>query len=287
LREGTGGGDPAALLPAGRRYREVASLARALEDLLRTTASQRRQLEDAVEEKTTLLREIHHRVKNNLQLIVSLLRMDLRRAEDGRDGPAAARFERAIARVHAIGLVHEQLYGAPNLARVDVARHLQRLAAHAAEVGRLPGRDAAVEVEADPVRCSVETAIPLGLIANELIANSLKHAFHGRDGGRIVVSLRRTGGEGGVRLTVADDGTGPGPAHGDDGGRDGVGRKLVAALARQLGGTLREERDDLGWTVVLDLPPGRCDPLPPAGPAHEAAAPVPLPAAATAAAAAC
>jgi two-component sensor histidine kinase len=76
---------------------------------------------------------------------------------------------------------------------------------------------------------------------------------------------------------VADDGTGPGPAHEADGGRDGVGRKLVAALARQLGGTLREERDDLGWTVVLDLPPGRCDPLPPAGPEVSAA---PLPAAA-------
>lgn len=237
-------------LPLSGRYREVAALSRALDELLRANAVQRQELQAALVEKTTLLLEIHHRIKNNLQLIVGLLAVDQRRTANAE---AAALFGRAIQRINAMALVHQQLYTASSLSRIDFAAHLRVLATSVMTLADNPERKIAIDVDAEPLHCGIEAGLPLALIANELIANSLKHAFAGRTEGRIAITLRADEG-GGTTLIVSDNGIGSAvERHGS-----GIGRQLVDKLVQQLGATLREIVTERGRTVVLDLPPGCC-----------------------------
>lgn len=191
-----------------------------------------------LEEKETLLREIHHRVKNNLQVIWSLIRLE---AADIQDPGIRARLETVARRIGVLGEIHQQLYSSSNFARIDFAEHLRRLgdnlrALHAHQ-------NVAIVIEADPLLCDIETAIPLGLIANELISNSLEHGFADGRKGRVAATLRTDGGR--VVLTVADDGIGRSGA-----ARTGLGLRLVRALTRQLGGDMVEADGDGARTTI-------------------------------------
>ena len=195
----------------------------------------------AVVEKDALLREIHHRVKNNLQLVASLLRMQ---SAPLADAAARAALAEVGERVRAIADVHHQLYASGDLARVDMrelAAHLGEtlLDLHAAE-GRV-----AVEVDAAPSRLEIERAVPYGLVLHELMSNSLKHAFpDGRRG-----TLRVAMGQGRTVLEVADDGVGM-PAANETHGST-LGLRLVHLLAEQVGARVRTERAN-GTRVLLE-----------------------------------
>ncbi|ACJ00023.1 sensor histidine kinase [Rhodospirillum centenum] len=193
------------------------------------------ELELALKDREVLFREVHHRVKNNLQLVSSLLRLQAMRL------PAELRqgFEDSLSRIQSMSLVHELLYRTNQPSRVDFADYLRRLAPTLAECF-LPDPDRiAIEVAAEPLELELDTAIPLGLLAGELITNALKHAFPDGRAGCLTVRLER-GTEGdGVLLTIADDGVGlaPGPADTRaDGG--GLGMVLVQSLAAQVQATL-------------------------------------------------
>ncbi len=194
----------------------------------------RRQAEEdiraSLREKEILLREVHHRVKNNLQLIVSLLNLQAAYAGGAAD---RERFIESRNRVASMALVHEELYRANDLARVDFTDYVERLARKLV----LSSVDVEVELALDlsPLFLPVSAAIPCGLILNELVTNAIKHAFPGRDAGRVSVSARRDGRQ--VELRVADDGAGL-PQGFEPTGGGTLGMQLVGSLVAQLGGRL-------------------------------------------------
>jgi len=203
------------------------------------------ELSRSVREKDALLREVHHRVKNNLQVMSSLLGMqaDAEASEDTRRA-----LEAATQRVRAMSLVHQQLDGAAEADRVDLGRCAHALVA---QLQRSGGHQAAFRVEADEVFVSLDQAVPLALLLLELLRNAMAHGRS--EDGRCEVRVRLAE-EGGRRsLSVLDRGAGwePGAP------RRALGLSLVGALARQLGTTLRitERTDGPGTSVTVDLPP--------------------------------
>jgi PAS domain S-box-containing protein len=210
------------------------------------------QLRASLREKEALLKEVHHRVKNNLQLISSLLSLQAARVEDH-----SAR--RALAdsrdRVRSLALVHENLYRAGNFAGVPLAAQVQSLCAHLLRSygGDSPRVDFQTRI-AD-VALDLERAVPFVLIINELVSNALKHAFPGGRGGRVSVELRALAG-GRYALTVADDGVGL-PTEIDLAGSGSLGLQLVSDLAQQLYGTVAVRRDGgTLFTITFDADPG-------------------------------
>lgn len=203
------------------------------------------ELRRALREKEALLQELHHRVKNNMQLILSLLRLQGSRA---RDPELQRQLEESAARVHSIALAQAQIYQSESLAEVDIGEYLRRLCASLATVYGREGIDLVTEAERVPV--AVQRAVPLGLVAGELIANALQHAFPAGRTGRVTVSVSRDGARG--RLTVADDGRGM-PAGLYPGG-GGLGFQLVAGLAAQSGARVAVESDAGGSRWSVDFP---------------------------------
>jgi two-component sensor histidine kinase/PAS domain-containing protein len=209
-------------------------------------------LESALAEKTILLKEIHHRVKNNLAVVSSLLSM---KADAVANPTAKQALLQSQQRVCSMALIHEHLYGNERLDRINFAEYatqlVQRLhAALASEPDRI-----AIELALDPIELAIEQAVPCGLILNELLTNAFKYAFLGRERGRIAVSFRESA-PGIHELSVADDGVGI-PADRRD-GTDGnsLGLRIVEVLTSQLDGTLRHEPAS-GTRLVLRFPAGR------------------------------
>lgn len=195
------------------------------------TASQA--IKKALWTKDAMLREIHHRVKNNMQVISSLLRLQSRHLQNDE---ASSVFLECENRIRSMALVHEQLYSSTSLTDIDFGKYLGDLSQLIAQSQR--GGHARVEItsDCDSLRVRVETAIPLGLIANELMTNVFKHAFHGRAEGSLTLRLKSTGTHT-LLLSVADDGVGL-PADLDHRETKSVGLSVVRNLARQLRASL-------------------------------------------------
>ena len=205
-------------------------------------------LRTALHEKEVLLREVHHRVKNNLQVIASLLDLQAETAEDPR---VRAAFEESQARLQAIALIHEQLYQGASLARLDATNYLRRLSTCLFETyGPSDGR-ITLELEVEKIALELNVAIPCGLMLNELLSNALKHAFPGGRPGTVTITLRQEP-PGTCILTVRDTGVGL-PASLDIRQTDSLGLQLVSLLIEQLGGTLTLARGS-GTTVILTFP---------------------------------
>jgi two-component sensor histidine kinase/integral membrane sensor domain MASE1 len=207
------------------------------------------ELTGALAEKEVLLKEIHHRVKNNLQVISSLLSLHARQLPDDRQRDV---FLECKARVQSIALVHEKLYQSRDYARVPFGDYTRSLAS---SVFHAVGTSARINLELDvgAVAIAIDRAIPCGLILNELITNALKHGFPGGRAGTIRVELATRPG-GSVRLAVSDDGVGL-PAEVDAGTATTVGLFLVMTLAEQLGADVTVRRD-AGTTFELTFPAG-------------------------------
>ena len=188
----------------------------------------------SLREKETLLKEIHHRVKNNLQVIVSLLRLQARYL---RDAGTRAMFEESQNRVYSISLVHEKLYRAGDLARIDFCDYLYTLTKGLTDGWQGTGAAVDVVVEAPGVQLGVDTAIPCGLIVTELVTNALKHAFPGAHSGCIRIAATNEP-EGRMKLVVEDNGVGL-PKTFDLRHSGSLGLELVGSLIRQLGATLQ------------------------------------------------
>lgn len=211
----------------------------------------RRKAQDALQvslaEKETLLQEVHHRVKNNLQVVASLINLQSRQV-----GDAAARevLEATKQRVQAIALLHEGLYRSSDLASVELGPYLRGLAGDLLRANADPARNITVVCEAAGMRTNMDSAVPLGLIVNELVSNALKHAFNGCSSGRVTVRLEPQGEQG--ELRVSDDGAGL-PANFSFERADSLGLRLVNNLARQLDGELTQTSQG-GVTWLLRFP---------------------------------
>ncbi len=204
--------------------------------LLREELDERRWAEEALaqslKEKEDLLKEVHHRVKNNLALIVSLTRLESCRLTHPE---AKAVLEDMQARISSVALLNEVLYKTGSYSHVHLANYLRQIANHLVQAQA--SRTGAIRLTMDLGPMSVETrqAIPCGLIVNELLTNSLKYAFPGGRSGEIRISLERD--QDTARLRVSDDGQGL-PADFATRRTRSLGLQLVSDLARQLGGTL-------------------------------------------------
>jgi two-component sensor histidine kinase len=196
-----------------------------------------RALRRVVADREALLREVHHRVKNNLQIILSLLAMQLRTL-DTEQARRAVRDTRM--RVRAIAAVHERLCDSDDLARLDLGEYVQALvpgifASMSPEATRVD-----LQVACESVHVGLDDAVRCGLVVNELVSNALKYAFVGRGSGTLAIGLARVGTHR-AELTVTDDGVGL-PAHIDTAQAESLGLHLAAGLAQRLGGRLEVER---------------------------------------------
>lgn len=179
-------------------------------------------------EREVLLKEVYHRVKNNLQIISSLLNLQAQQVTDPRSEEL---LEESRNRVLSIGLVHELLYQSEDLARIDFSDYVHHLVSHLQGVFEY-GTRVAVRTDINDVRLSVDLAVPCGLLINELVTNAMKHAFPDARSGVVLVAMRSIDEER-VELCVADDGVGL-PNDVDPRTSGTLGLDLVQGLCRQL-----------------------------------------------------
>lgn len=208
-------------------------------------AKKQRVLEGALEEKEVLLREIHHRVKNNLQVISSLLQL-----QAGHVGSGETRrlFLESEGRIRSMALVHEKLYQSDDFAHIDFGDYVRDLVAgladsHGGALGRIH-----LEVLCDAIQVEIDRAIPCGLVINELVANSFKHGFPDERVGRITVEVVKPD-AGTIVIRVADNGIGW-PASFDPIASPSLGLRLVRILANQLRGSVTMHGDHGAETVM-------------------------------------
>lgn len=190
-------------------------------------------------EKEVLLREIHHRVKNNLQIISSLLNLQSRYIDDE---PALDMIRESRNRVRSMALVHEKLYRSDDLAEVDFCAYIQSLSRHLFMSYGINSTEIDLVVDVQDVYLDINTSVPCGLIINELVSNSLKHAFAGRAQGKILVVMRPDSG-GRFKLVIRDDGVGL-PKNLDVRQTDSLGLQLVTMLVDQLQGSLSIDNEE-------------------------------------------
>lgn len=205
-------------------------------------------LKTSLTEKEILLKEVHHRVKNNLQMISSLLSLQVAHITD----PSVAElFVESRNRVRSMALVHENLYGAGDFARIAMDSHIQKLCAHLVRVYGLASRNVVLTTEIDDVVLNLDRAISTGLIINELVSNALKHAFPGVRSGHVFVALKKDS-AGRCILRVRDDGTGF-PLNFDVTRADSLGLRLVYNLTLQLHGEIALSKNN-GTTLAINFP---------------------------------
>ena len=227
---------------------EIGDLAESLNTMMTSLSQSQEKLrhsmseQAALREKEILLREIHHRVKNNLQMLSSLMRLQSRTVEDDR---TRAILRESEARIRSMGLIHERLYQSEHLSSIHMPDYLGTLSAELLSLaGGAPGSRPRLQVGVADIPLDIDTALPCGLIVTELVQNALKYAFPTTDAaaaGRIAVSLGRRG-DGALSLVVMDNGVGIPPGF-DPLACRSLGMRLVKMLADQLHGamTLRSE----------------------------------------------
>lgn len=209
--------------------------------IMRDITAQKRyeaRLRASLEEKEILLKEINHRVKNNLQIISSLLSLQSSNITD----PLAQNYFRISQdRIKAMALIHEKLYQSEDLARIDFGDYLETLAPNLHQSYGNDTQNIELNIDAEFMLLGVDVAIPCGLIVNELISNSLKHAFPGNRSGAITVEAHTAGGT--HTLVVRDNGIGI-PENLDIGSSDSLGFTILNALSGQVRGTVEVENND-------------------------------------------
>jgi PAS domain S-box-containing protein len=202
----------------------------------------------ALREKEIMLREIHHRVKNNLQIVMSILSLQTLQVED----PKVAEFCRDTKyRIKSMALIHESLYCSEDLASIDLGRHMRTIASQYVKSYGRKANSVNVSFKTDTVQLNVEKAIPCGLIVTELLSNAFKHGFNGQECSNLMIELSRID-EGTACMSICNDGS-PFPECVDLQNPPSMGLQLVQDLVSQIGGTIELCRDG-GTTFTVTFP---------------------------------
>ncbi|MEN0051969.1 MAG: sensor histidine kinase, partial [Bacteroidota bacterium] len=214
-----------------------------LQELNKDLEDSNSQLDQRNAQNELLLKEIHHRVKNNLETVSSLLELQSAQAEDDE---VQSVMQASQSRVQSMSILHQKLYQGDDLASIEMKDYFKNLAESV-----LDTYDAWEQVEMEynmqELELDVDTAVPIGLIVNELLTNSLKYAFPDGEKGKVYLSLKQMDKKG-LQLIVADNGVGKsGIVKGT-----GFGSQLIDLLTRQLNGKMREEAED-GMKVVFEF----------------------------------
>lgn len=265
------GSDHVDLEPTVLRADELGKLARSFQTMIQQVQSRERELEARVQDRTeelmqaqigmevslrekeVLLKEIHHRVKNNLQVITSLLRLQSRHIENEQ---AIQVFEDSQNRIRAMALIHEKLYQSDDLAQIDFAGYVDHLAKELVQVHALQSHRIQLILEIQNIHLGIDTAVPCGLILSELISNALKHGFPNQTTGAIVVRMVPTQQQT-YELIVRDNGVGF-PPDINPMELESLGLKLVTSLVRQLRGHLTlATAEATEFKIVFPIPADR------------------------------
>ncbi len=245
---------------------ELDGLRRAFGQATEALGKREGQLRKALEKQELLAQEIHHRVKNNLQVVASLLNLQASRI---RQPEAKAEFQSARDRVRALATLHRHLYLQGELQAINMRGFLVELCGQLAQaLGPGAGDRIRLDIEAVDLRIASDQAVPLALIVTETVGNAVKYAFPGDRRGNISVRLATEGEQ--ARLVVEDDGVGlpAGRSDTETGVRDGMGLQLVRGLARQLGATLAvSEGNGTRYEITMRLSPVNGEPGPSDAPA--------------------
>jgi two-component sensor histidine kinase len=221
---------------------EFTGLSRSIAAMAEAVSLRETQLRSAISEREHLLREIHHRVKNNLQIVVSLLNLEMGTLSNPE---LAAALTSSMERIRSMGLVHETLYGQSRLDEVDLGDYTGYLLDYLASSYQRQGTS--IERRIAPTRLSLDQALPCGLILNELITNAFKYGVGDRPEARIIVSIEEETAL--LQLSVEDDG--PGLQAGFDPlTSKSLGLSLVRSLAEQLGGSTNWKNLERGGTLA-------------------------------------
>jgi PAS domain S-box-containing protein len=205
-------------------------------------------LRASLREKEVLLQEIHHRVKNNLQVVSSLLSLQSRGMLDD---DIRQKFKESQNRVHSMALIHEQLYQSPSLSAINYPQYTRQLAVHLFRSYRVSESRIELQTHVEDLRLSVDVAVPCGLVINELVSNALKYGFPNGRGGVVRIELRRQP-DGLITLTVADNGVGL-PEEIGFGNTHTLGLRLVGTLVKQLEGSVEVDRSE-GTSIHVTFP---------------------------------
>jgi two-component sensor histidine kinase len=205
-------------------------------------------VESSLREKELLLKEIHHRVKNNLQIVISLLNLQLRYIDDKRIIDA---LKESQNRIRAMSLVHEKLYRSENISNIGLSEYVRFLAESLFRFYGVKPGTVSLEIDTGDIAVDINTAIPLGLIINELVSNSLKYAFPRGKEGKISILIQKEDDR--IRLIIRDNGIGI-PEDMDWKNPPSLGLRLVTSLTEQLNGTIELDRTG-GTCFTLYLSP--------------------------------
>ena len=197
------------------------------------------ELKQSIAEKDVLLKEIHHRVKNNLQIISSLLNLQSRKLKDPK---ARASFIESNNRIRSIATLHEQLYRSKDLSRIDFSAHIRNMTNHLLRSYGVGYDCIRVEIDSEQIYLDINTAIPLGLIVNELVSNAIKHGFEGMEKGEIRIEFRRSHDK--YTLGVSNNGN-RFPGDVSLASSATLGLELVSSLSRQLKGNITMTSGDI------------------------------------------
>ena len=229
-----------------RKLQEIGDSRRAILNILADVEESRNELKASLEEKETLLKEIHHRVKNNLQVISSLLHLQSKKITDE---AVLTVFRDSENRVKSMAIIHENLYKSTGLARIDFSNYIKSLTGILYESYGIGTERVSLNIDVENIFFNIDTAVPCGLIINELVSNAMKHAFPDNREGSITISLGKADGDR-YTLTVSDDGAGL-PKGFDMKKSQSLGMRLVHNLVQnQLRGTI-EIVEGTGMTFII------------------------------------
>ncbi len=238
---------------------ELRELSRVFHQATRSLSRHEHELREAEARQELLIKEIHHRVKNNLQIIASLLNLQANRI---RQPEARAEFASARDRVRALATLHRYLYSEGDLQTLNMRSFLQELCAQLFQaIGEKQGRRIQLHIEAPEIAMATDQAVPLALVVTEAVSNAIKYAFPDGRSGHVRVVLSELG-EGMGRLLLEDDGVGipAGRAETETGIRDGLGIQLIRGFSRQLGAQLDvHEGGGTRYTLTFPLHPKEAD----------------------------
>ena len=227
-------GDYAARPDVSGGSREVRQLADALTSMAEQVQRHEQDMQRSVQQKEAMLKEIHHRVKNNLQVVTSLMSIQANRLNDEASKKALAELQR---RVRALGLLHRHLYEGDDLRYLDFGQFTVELCQMVKESSGPAARAVTIQVDIPPIPITADRAVPLGLLITEALGNAFKHGFPDGRPGTIRISLSATA-EAVATDTIADNGIGPAPESDDRRDDPGTGMLLMHAFAQQLGSVL-------------------------------------------------
>lgn len=218
------------------------------EDITRRVIAEE-EVRESLREKDVLLREIHHRVKNNMQVISSLLMLQ---GERIRDTEYYSVFQESINRIHSMAIIHEMLYQTKNFSRIDAHDYFLNISSNIRSMYLQVAPSVEINVDVENITLEIDFAIPCGLIVNELISNALKYAFGETGKGTITVSMKETAIESFI-LTVTDDGAGI-PEDFKWRETSSLGLRIVRLLAeRQLHGSIEKlDIDGTGFVISFE-----------------------------------